>query len=301
MDANVPITTQDLSEAVRSTAMLADVTISVWSGEKTDQALMDEVKTAHGATGNVGRTVKNMLAGADGPLKETKSAFGAVRNAHYALTLPWVSNPHALRERGPRLLPNMLFERYLSDMGTLKRAALARLDAFIVDYPDLVVRAQANLGTMADVSYPDASEVRAQFAVTFDFEPLPAATSFKGLPAHFIDKLSSSLENKQQRMIKAAQDSMWSDVKERVRHMIARLGDPEAKFRATTIENVRELTTLLPAWNVAGDARVDEIVYDIGEILYGIKPEDLRKDAKVRGDVAEQATALSDKLTQWGL
>ena len=65
--------TQDIGEAVRSTAILADVTISMWGAERSDAKVMEEVKTNAGATGNVGRVMKNMLAGADGLLKDTKS------------------------------------------------------------------------------------------------------------------------------------------------------------------------------------------------------------------------------------
>jgi hypothetical protein len=55
----------DIAEAVRATALLADVTLSMWGAERTDSAIMAKVKADAGAVGNVGRAVKNVLAGAD--------------------------------------------------------------------------------------------------------------------------------------------------------------------------------------------------------------------------------------------
>lgn len=295
------IETHDIGEAVRSAALLADVTISVWGAERTDQKLMDEVKAQHGATGNVGRTVKNMLAGADGLLKDTKSAFAAVRSRHYAMTLPWVSDPHAERQRGPRLLPNMLWDRYTTAIAQARTAAYATRDKFIGEYPELVERARVNLGTMADDHYPTADEVRAQFRIAVDFEPIPAGVAFKGLPDQVLDKLAASLQRKQERMIESATAAMWEEVRDRVARITERLSDPEARFKVTTVEGVRDLITLIPGWNVVGDTRASEIAHDIEAMLDGIRADDLRNDAIVRGNVANQARAVAEKLTSWGL
>lgn len=291
----------DLSEAVRATAMLADVTISLWGAERTDHAIMERAKRDAGATGNVGRAVKNLLAGVDGPLKATRSAFAAVRTKHYEITLPWVTDPHAERQRGPRLLPTMLFEKYITEMNSKKREALTALDAFIAEYPDLVIQARANLGGLADADYPDAVEVKRHFRVAFDFEPIPAGAAFRGLPDHMIDKLSRNLAERQKRMLGAATKAMWEEVGTRVRHVVGRLSDPEARFKVSTIESARELAVLLPGWNVTNDPRAHEIAYDIDRMLAGVDADAIRKDETVRKEVATQAQGVADKLTAWGL
>lgn len=291
----------DLSEAVRETAMLASVTIHQWGAERSDASLMEKIKADAGAVGNVGRTVKNLLAGADGALKDTKSAFAAVRAVHYAITLPWVSDPHAERQRGPRLLPTLLWDKYMTEIGKARRTAYAARDAFISDYPALVERAKANLGTMADSVYPSASEVEAAFKISVDLEPIPAGAHFRGLPQQMIEKLGQSLQRKQEAMISAAQAAMWSEVRDRVGHVVARLGDPANRFKSSTIESVRELITLLPGWNVTCDERVAGIAQDLDEMLAGIRAEDLRDDARTRTTVVGQAQAVVDKLSQWGL
>src|SRR3954465_11847257 len=91
------ITEADINFAVRSTSMLADVTIGTWSAEYSDRDLMDGIKADAGATGDVGRVIKNVLAGADGLLKDARGAYAAVRAKHFSMTLPWVGDPNATR------------------------------------------------------------------------------------------------------------------------------------------------------------------------------------------------------------
>jgi hypothetical protein len=101
-DVALDFTQADMTQAVREAAMLASVSISVWEGQRTDANLLNEVNARYGATGDVGRVVKNTMAGADGLLKATHSTFYAVRSAlrdDPALGL----DPHAARQRGPHL------------------------------------------------------------------------------------------------------------------------------------------------------------------------------------------------------
>ena len=294
---------EDIATAVRSTALLADVTIGMWSGERSDRRLMDEVKVNNNATGDTGRVVKNLLAGADAPLKDVKAAFTAVRTAHYALTLPWVSDPHAVRQSGARLLPTKLFDQYMQDIGRRKHDASAALNVFIDRYPALVQTASHNLGTMVHLSeYPPPEVVRGAFKIVIDIEPIPDATSFKGLPDAVLERLGANLEKRQHRMIETATTAMWGTVRDRVTHLAGRLADPEAVFKSTTLEAARNLGTLVPGWNLVADARADEIVHDIARMLPSdITEKTLRGNPTVRKDTSDKAQAIVDKLASWGL
>lgn len=296
------ITNTDVADAVRETALLVDVSISMWAAERSDPKAMAKVKEDAGAVGNVGRVVKNMLAGADTLLRDTRTAFHNVRLAHYAITLPWTSDPQAVRQRGPRLLPTMLWQRYTTVVGKAREAAYEQLDEFVDAYPAAVSQAKANLGLLAEVNYPTAEEIRTQFRVRIDFEPIPAGAAFKGLPDLMLGKLSYALAAKQARMIQAANAAMWEAVHERVGHIAAVLGDPDKSFKATTIENVRDLITLIPGWNVTADQRAAEIAADIEQMLAGVKNrEQVVKNDDLRRDVAAKAQAVTDKLSSWGL
>ena len=307
-DAPVPddeaVTRADLTEAVRATALLADLTISLWSGERTDRKVGDKIKEDAGAIGNTGKYIKNLLAGCDTELKDVKAAYMAARAAHYELTLPWVSKPltSLQRQQGPRLLPNMLFDKYLTEMSKLRRTAIGKRDNFVLMYPDLVLRAQANLaGMAAPEDYPDQEEIRESFKLSFDFLPIPSAGAFQGLPDGMLERLGKQLKARQLSAVHTAQADMWDRVKDVVGKMIERLDDPTATFKVNTIDNVRELVTLLPGFNCAGDDRVNTVVSDIDRMLDGITPKMLRQSQEARADVARQAKAINNKLAQWGL
>lgn len=305
MDMNVctpSFTDGDVTEAVRSTAILADVTLSLWGAERTDRTIMDNAKAAANAVGNVGRAIKNLLAGADTDLRAVRATFSAVRAQHYVLTLPWVSDPHAERQRGPRLLPNMLFERYMTSMAAKKRAATAALDTFIDSYPEAAVQAQINLAGLANPKdYPTAAEVRSHFRISFDFEPIASGQGFRGLPPDTMEKLERGLRRKQETMLAGATDAMWTEVGERVKRLADRMIDPTVAFKSPTVTGVQELTSLMPGWNVACDPRVAEIIADIERMVGDVTAVTLRDNLVQRADVAAQAEAMTAKLTAWGL
>lgn len=297
----VVATGSDLIEAVRQSSMLAEVVIGVWSGERTDAAAMNRLKAETGARGNVGRVVKNQLAGADGLLKDVVSAYNKIRSIHYQYTLPWVTDPHALRMTGPRLLPTALWDKYVTEIATARREGEALLDKFCQEYPALVARARENLGELADATYPTVDEIRSKFRAVVDWQPVPDGASFKGLPGSTLDRLSRVLSEKQERTARAAQRLMWEQVREELSHLRDRLADPEARFRVGTIENVRKLTELLPGWAVLDPERAQEIAADISAMLTGVSADAVRDNVALRERVAEQAGAVCGKLDAWGL
>lgn len=295
----------EMTDAVRETAMLADVSISTWSGSRTDNNLLEGVKRQHNATGNVGKVIKNLLAGADEPLKATKSAYQAVRSKHYELTLPWVGDPHTMRQSGPRLLPNALFNTYMTEMSTLQRAAKAALEELLGLYPDLIARARQNLGSMADGGYPTTEELRASFRVSFDFEPIPEGAQFRGLSEDTLGKLTKRLEKKQEAQVAQATAAMWQEARKRIEHLVERLtttgsSDEDApRFKAATVESVRALITLLPGWNITGNPLAGEIAAELETLLLGVDAEELRKNPRARSQTAREARRVADKIRGW--
>lgn len=296
---DVSVTSTDMADAMRMAGMLATVQISVWEGMKLDKKSLEELKKLHGATGNIGRLNINVLSGNDGLLKDVHSAMYAVRSRHYELTLPWVSDPHAIRQRGPRWLSNLLFQQYVVELGALKKIALEKLEGeFLPAYPGLVQSAQANLGTISNgFIYPTVSEIKALFRVKFDFEPIPDRTGFRGHDDHTLNQLGDILDKKRKAQEAGVMKGMWDEVRSRVEALIKATVKPSG----ATVGNVRELLTLMPGWNLTGNPMVDEIRNDIDQLLSGIEAEDLRKDDKLRAATASEAQKIVDKMSKLGL
>lgn len=291
---------EGLVESLRATAMLADVTVGVWSGERSDADAMKKLAADAGATGNVGRVIKNLMAGADERLKQTKSAFAAVRAAHRSLTQPWPSQAHTDRLNGPRLLPNILFETYVSTVGAAKSHASQTLETMLEHYEMDKTKAIENLNGMAkEEDYPSTDELRRLFYARIDFEPLPAHTGFTNLPPHFASKLAETLRQKQERLMLSAQDYLWRTLRERVEHGALKFGDPEARFKNTTIEGLVELPGLVRGWNVLRDARADEAASMVEEAMRGVTPKSIRKDDTLRAVAGSRLQDVVRRLDEW--
>lgn len=302
MDTYMSVTEVDLGKALQEAAMLAHVRISVWDSNKIDRAVMEQVKVHHNAKGDVGRLQKNTLAGVDGPLKLVRSAFAAVRVRHYELTLPWASDKNAERKTGARLLCHPLLGRYLTELGQLERVAHDTLEEFLPKYPAMVQGAASNLGSMYNPDeYPTADEIKSRFRIHRDFEPIPDGTCFKGLPPAALERFSAHLAARQRAAVAQASEAMWTEAKDRIAHLIDRLEDQDTKFKEATVTAVRELTGLLPGWNINKDGRVDVIARDIEMMLAGVEAADLRKDATIRTNVVHDAMLIAEKIAGWGL
>ena len=308
----VDVTEKDILQAVRESAMLADVSIGVWQGRMSDPRLMEELKQRHGARGNAGTVHKNLLTGADELLLKTKNAFMAVRAMHYKMTIPWVNNPNADRKEGPRLLPHVLNDKYMKEMSRLKRVAFDQLDEFLAAYPQSVQIALSNMGTMVTPdSYPSVERLRECFSIHFDFEPLPEGSGFHGLSDFMLERLTKGLHKRQQRQVAEATREIWQRAAEPIKKLIERLTEDPAttgsddkkpkKFKDATVENVRKVLEFLPGWNVMGDPQTDEIIEDIRTMLDGLDPAQLRKDDKLREATLKEARRVQDKLAAWGM
>jgi len=299
----IPTVGEDLSEAVRNSAMLADITISVWSGTRLDKRVTEQVRVGNNAVGKAGRYTKNLFAGCDEKLKAVQGAYHAARTLHYESTLPW---SHNQRQSGPRLLSNIMFLDYIKNMTRLKKQAEALLETFLGAYPTLTVLAQANLGTLANPDdYPTVDEIRSAFDLDFEFTPIPQGSMFKGLPDNALRGLGKALEGRQARAAAAAQAAMWDRVKAAIGALVDRLtldGSNEVKtFKSTTVENVRALITLLPGFNVTNDRRVSTTIDDIHLMLAGVDADSIRREDRTREHVLRQASEIADRLRNWGL
>lgn len=297
MDQNIQ---QDINEAVRNTATLVDLTISMWAGQRTDRKISDKVRLDADAVGDTGRYVKNLLAGCDTKLKTARAAYAAARAEHYSSTLPWNGvGMSGERTAGPRLLPNALFMDYLKRMGALRTQAEAARDEFIAEYPALVEQALKNLNGLANPDdYPSADEVKNSFRLGFDFQPIPSGSQFRGLDQNAVSALGKALELRQRSAIEMAQKVMWERARENIEHMIDRLEDVEGRFKSSTVENVRQLITLMPSLNVMNDERVTKFVSALDDMLRGVEAKDLRDDAQLRGSTLATARGILSRMNE---
>jgi hypothetical protein len=67
-------------------------------------------------------------------------------------------------------------------------------------------------------------------------------------------------------------------------------------FRDSLVENVRDMAGIIPAMNITGDSRLDDIARQIGMKLSVTSADELRKDDGKRAEVADAATEVLGDL-----
>lgn len=152
--------------SISSSAMLVELSISLWTARKLDKRASDDVTTTNNADKGVARVTKSLLGNCDE--LDALVKFGSnVRNMHYNSTLPW-------SDMGPRLLPTVKFFAYQKMMTQIEAEFNRMVQAFLDAYDLEVAQAQAKLGDLFDVNeYPSVGDLRSKFSFRINYIPCP--------------------------------------------------------------------------------------------------------------------------------
>ena len=272
---------------IQERAMLAQLSISMWTARKQDRKVSAEVETAHGAH-NAGRYNKDLVNKA--LLDPIKVLAGEVRAYHYKMTLPW-------SDAGPRLLPAKLFADYTTQLRALRSKFDALVTAMLTAYPAEVQAARTRLGTMYEPSdYPQVEDLKKSFGLTLEFNPMPSASDFRvDVGIETANEIRESITANVHSRQKYAIESTLARVKDVVSKIHERLSDPKALFRDTLIENAEDLCGVLDGLNITNDPLITQLERDIRAHL--LKPPTLlRSSMSTRAAVAQKAQEILASL-----
>lgn len=278
-------------------AILASATISLFSGEKTDKRVAEEVARNHNTTAtDAGRFQKAIIS--KKALEPIKKIAGDIRAAHARRTLPWLNT-------GERLLPLAGYEEYGEEIATLRAQFETEVERFISLYPTLIEDARKRLNGMFDeADYPPVAELRDRFQIDLKVMPLPDTRSWITDEVQaMLGEQAEVLRDAAETRLRMAVDDATKDIFDRIAtvtgHMATKLkgynpdteGRPEGVFRDSLVENVRALYDLIPQLNFAGDPRIEEL-REAMRVLTHHDADTLRADAAFRTETAAAADAL---------
>jgi hypothetical protein len=149
------------------------------------------------------------------------------------------------------------------------------------------------LGTLFNVSnYPSPDNLARLFDVSANVFPLPDASDFR---VQITDAERASFIQK----IQDAENLALSDCHTRLREVIARaterLAQPDAIFRDTLIDNIREVLDVLPRLDFSSNPNLAAFRARTESALTGVTPKDLRESSGLRETAARNlSTILSD-------
>ena len=269
-------------------AILINLSIGVFSNTRQDAQITDEVKMKKALGRGAGKWVKYKLP--EEALTPIKKFGGIVRQFHYDHTSPW--------EEGKRLLSQAARSNYDQRLAEFRTEFFSLVDEFGEQYPNWIEQARImHAATFEQSDYPSWPLCREMFKFGCEYYPVPRAEHFSGeMQRLYGDALNTITEQK----INQAVADIWQRLLTPVQAMAEKLSSPDAIFRDTLVENVREMTALVPTLNLTGDARLTEAARVIQEQLGNFNAESLRESKVERKEAYERAQSIVARFSGVG-
>lgn len=277
--------------SISSSSILAELNISVWTANKLDKRITNDVLVANGATNlDAGQFRKNLMSGTT--LRKDIADFAAsCRLWHNTTTLPWA-------DRGARLLPTSLFLDYKAEANKRKARFDHMVQHFLLEYPKLQAQAQQHLGALYDPNdYPSAEEVASKFGFRMVFTPLPEAGDFRlDVANEELDILKKQYDAALNERLQDAMQSQWDKLHDMLTRMSEKLVEPEGddkrRWHDTFITNAHELCAMLGHLNITKDPKLDEAKRKLEQAMHGVDIDDIKDDELVRENVKSKLDAI---------
>ena len=291
--------------SLSSRAMLADLNIRQWTASKHDKSVTHEVAKAHNADASMGRYSKHLVA--KEALKDVTSIAMAARLEHMRFTLPWC-------DRGARILNSSLYFDYKQAMEGYKQKWTIAVSIFCANYDDYVLEAQKSLGSLFNAAdYPPSYRIMDRFGFNTAILPFPSPESVsEDLRVSIGEDEVREIQKGVEQQVNEALECAILDVVERIRDTVSHMADKlkafkveidasgkqktEGIFRDSLVENVRELAAILPALNITGSKKIEQVGILLNAQLCKYAPDTLRESASARIEVADAADNILSKL-----
>jgi len=282
--------------SISSSAVLAELNISIWTANKLDKGATDTMLASNSASSGSAQVRKNLMAGTN---KRKKIAdYGArARLYHNQTTLPW-------SDKGSRLLPTSLFMEYKQNMNTIERNMNSMIQDFFTSYDDLVLDAKLHLGSLFNANdYPSIDSLRDKFAFKLVFSPLPESNDFRlDIPQMDMQELASKYESAFNDRLNDAMRENWDKLHKTLTHLSEKLTENEEdteskkRYHDSLITNATELCGLLTHLNITKDPKLEEARRSLELTMLGVDIEDIKEHADVRQDVKSKVDEILNKF-----
>ena len=268
--------------------LLVRLNISQWTARKYDKRVTQEVADTHGVQSDAGRYNKVLIE--SGEIKKVSKATNAARTYFYANTLPW-SDEYRIR-------PTKGYMEFMQGLGDHKAAFQDRVMEFCGMYSDLQTKARLTLkGMYNHEDYPSPERISKKFDFSVTVLPLAGAKDFRiDLSKEQVEHMGKQLERQNAKAIKQAMRTAWTRLHDAVSHMADKLSGEKTVFRNSLVDNLEELTKVLPVLNITDDPELAKVCDEISHTLCGYDPETLRKDDLARGRTGQAAKKITKTI-----
>lgn len=285
-----------------SSAILLDLTISMWNGRKMDKKIAAEVQTNKNAKSSKAATVSKHLFADNPRLEAIQAHAAAVRQWVYRVTLPW-------DDKGYRLVPTIKFFDVTQQIEEYKVEFYKLVQAFLDNYDNDILAAAFKLGDMFDRNeYPTREQVERKFKFVDVYSPVPEAGDFRvDLQNDAINQLQEQFANTANQRLEAAMRDAWERLHNTITHIKDRLDesdeheDGSKRKRAkplhkSMLDNAEELCGLLKGLNIMQDPDLEAARHKLERALAGADIKDLRESPELRASVRTKMDDIMDMM-----
>ncbi len=278
---------------ISARALIVTLRVSQWSARREDKRETDSVTMKHGAKARAARVNKSLFPSCN-ELANIHKATAELRNYIMRVSLPWMQN-------GARIIKSSAYLELTQQISQRKNKWEGLVNKFVADYDNHVARAAYDLGTLYDANdYPSAQQVRRMFGIDVIFSPVPKSDDFRvTMSDEHLDKIKRDLEEATRSQVEDSMGAAYSRLRDVLSHAAEKLSQPDAIFRNSLVENVRELCENIDSLNITNDKRLTRLADDMADLFTNFEPDELRKDESCRKLVAEKsksAVAEVDKI-----
>lgn len=258
--------------SIASSAMLVNLSISVWTARKLDKKATNDVISDNGADRRAGNFNKNLLAGCQ-ELDALQKFASSARAASIGMTVPW-------SDSGLRLLSTQRFFKYNETMEGLKAEFNVLLDKLGSVYDWQVMQTQSKLGNLFNAAeYPTWDQLQGKFGFSLNYIPVPEAGSIQlDMEQHAQDLIVQQYEE----FYGAQIAKMYADVQERLQTELGRFVNQlrveegaRGRIYDSTIRHVESLAEMLEEVNFQDDVNISLFARQVKSVVAGMTREDL--------------------------
>lgn len=270
---------------INARAMLVSLSTSIFNPTRLDRAVTLEVTSSKNASKDAGNYKKQLIPKA--VIDPVLKAANAVYLDHKMLTSPW-------SDGGTRLLSIDMFEKYNETINGGIRLFEVEVGKFLKVYETIRTEAPLRMGLTFDPrDYPTLEVARSRFAIRTEWLPLPNGKDFRlHLQDDDLAELASSVDERVNSAVVAARTDLHERLKDRLARVSERLAKPDAIFRDSLIDNLKDLCGLIPSMCITPDP---ELLRAVDSAVLGItkfEPQELRDDVDKRAAARAAADAI---------
>ena len=284
------ITHDQITDKIKSSALLVALHLGRYNPVKTDKAESIKVRSAHNirSDDNVLSVRKNTLPTAD-VLEKIEKLDNKLRSTFDKFCAPYA--------RGVGLLPATKFLELRAALNPLLDDREILVKKLADDYIIYLEGAKRLLnGTFKDSDYPAVTEVVSRFHHKLDVFPIADPRDAK---LNVLSEIADSINEAVAETFKEKAESVVPYIREVLLDPLTKfsetLQNPEATFKDSLVENLREASDRAETLNILEDDEIVNAVYEIRQRLT-CNPDRLRDDKVYRSDAVSNAAPIIESL-----